>query len=358
MGLVMRKSITLAKGVRLNLGMTGTSVSFGGKGLRETIHTSGRRTTTVGIPGTGIYYRTSTGGSNTRKPPPQTKQSVTVSAKPNNYEEVRRYEEYINAIKSVHTRCDTPVDWKSISASKEPYNPADLGPRQARAAKVLEAYNPGLFEKMSKTKTDLKRKELSDAVEQAAREDNAEYEDWLNLKFLADRVLDGDIDAYFQVINEMNPLDDLLEYGSDFEFGANDGTAMEVEFRVKPAKVIPTHVLSLTPTGRLSNKDMPKTAYNDLMQDYVCSCAMRIARDMFALLPLEKVVVHAVDKATDASTGRAEEITILSAVYDRRGIEKLDMRGVDPSDALNNFKHNMSFAKTSGFKLVRRIAEY
>ena len=65
MGLVVRKSITLTKGVRLNLGMTGASVSFGSKGIRQTIHSSGRRTTSVGIPGTGIYYRTSSGGANT-----------------------------------------------------------------------------------------------------------------------------------------------------------------------------------------------------------------------------------------------------------------------------------------------------
>lgn len=63
MGLRIRKSITICKGVRLNLGKSGASVSFGTKGLRQMIHTSGRRTTTVGIPGTGISYVTTSGGS-------------------------------------------------------------------------------------------------------------------------------------------------------------------------------------------------------------------------------------------------------------------------------------------------------
>lgn len=56
MGLNFRKSITLFKGIKLNLSKSGASLSFGGKGFRKTISTKGKVTTTVGIPGTGIYY--------------------------------------------------------------------------------------------------------------------------------------------------------------------------------------------------------------------------------------------------------------------------------------------------------------
>ena len=56
MGLRFRKSITLCKGVRLNFGKTGASVTLGQKGFHKTISTSGRVTTSIGIPGTGIYY--------------------------------------------------------------------------------------------------------------------------------------------------------------------------------------------------------------------------------------------------------------------------------------------------------------
>jgi hypothetical protein len=56
MGLRFRKSVTLCKGVKLNFGKTGMSVSVGGKGYHKTINTKGQVTTSVGIPGTGIYY--------------------------------------------------------------------------------------------------------------------------------------------------------------------------------------------------------------------------------------------------------------------------------------------------------------
>ena len=59
MGLCFRKSITIAPGVRVNLSKSGPSLSFGKKGIRETISATGKSTTTVGIPGTGVYYKKS-----------------------------------------------------------------------------------------------------------------------------------------------------------------------------------------------------------------------------------------------------------------------------------------------------------
>ena len=55
MGLRFRKSVTLCKGVKLNFGKSGMSVSVGGNGYRKTINTKGQVTTSMGIPGTGIW---------------------------------------------------------------------------------------------------------------------------------------------------------------------------------------------------------------------------------------------------------------------------------------------------------------
>ena len=56
MGFRFRKSIKIAPGVRVNLNKKSASISVGTKGARITKSTSGRTTTTVGIPGTGISY--------------------------------------------------------------------------------------------------------------------------------------------------------------------------------------------------------------------------------------------------------------------------------------------------------------
>ncbi len=56
MGLRFRKSISIIPGVKLNFGKNGMSVSTGVPGFRKTFHSSGRVTTSVGIPGMGLYY--------------------------------------------------------------------------------------------------------------------------------------------------------------------------------------------------------------------------------------------------------------------------------------------------------------
>lgn len=62
MGLRFRKSIKLGKHTRLNLNKKSFGVSFGGKGARFTLNSKGRRTSTFGIPGTGLSYTTASGG--------------------------------------------------------------------------------------------------------------------------------------------------------------------------------------------------------------------------------------------------------------------------------------------------------
>ena len=56
MGLKFRKSVKIAPGVRLNVSKKSASVSVGGKGFHKTFSTTGKTTTTVGIPGTGLSY--------------------------------------------------------------------------------------------------------------------------------------------------------------------------------------------------------------------------------------------------------------------------------------------------------------
>ena len=67
MGLRFRKSIKIANGVKLNFGKKGVGVSVGGKGARYSINSSGRRTATVGIPGTGLSYSHTSGGKKKSK---------------------------------------------------------------------------------------------------------------------------------------------------------------------------------------------------------------------------------------------------------------------------------------------------
>ena len=56
MGLNFRKSINLGKGFKLNIGKKSVGISGGVKGARVSINSSGRKTATFSIPGTGLSY--------------------------------------------------------------------------------------------------------------------------------------------------------------------------------------------------------------------------------------------------------------------------------------------------------------
>lgn len=331
MGLCFRKSITIAPGVRVNLSKSGPSLSFGKNGLRETISATGKSTTTVGIPGTGVYYKKSYDlkklgkGKDSGKADAKAKSAKDAEAKAaaaaakeqekqalmeENKAKLAEYENYVNSIKSVHKATDGYIDWASLNKGEIPTN----------------------IVRGSET-----------------------YKEWEELKKFSDRIVAGDVDAYLEVINEVKPYDDLLDYGSSFEVGTDKPDVLEVEFHVKSEQVVPDVEMSIKASGELSEKEMSKTNYFALMQDYICSTMIRIARDSFALLPVERVYVHAVDEVLNTATGHQDEVTLVSAEFDRNRLLSLNMEMIDPSDAVAGFSHNMKFAKTTGFKAVERI---
>lgn len=82
MGLRFRKSFKVAPGVKVNLNKKSTSITFGGKGVHKTYSSSGKKTTSVGIPGTGAYYTTSSGGGSGSKKPSSHKRIATDNLDP------------------------------------------------------------------------------------------------------------------------------------------------------------------------------------------------------------------------------------------------------------------------------------
>lgn len=329
MGLNFRKSITILPGVRLNLSKSGVSASFGRKGMRQSISTSGRATTTLGIPGTGVYYTKQTnvkklaGGlkdkitgkkTDTKK---EAKEEKKTSSKTvdnaqieANKQQVEEYEAYVTAIKSVHKQSDGMIDWNALNKGEVPTN-------------IVKGSD--------------------------------EYKEWLELKEFSDEVLKGDIDSYFAIIDEVKPFDDLLEFGSNFQVGTDRADLIEIEFAVRSDDVVPKIEMSLKANGDISEKELSKTAYFDLMQDYVASTTIRVARDAFALLPVDTVIVHAVDNILNTATGYEEELTLLSVKFTREKLMSLNLAMVDPSDALSQFECNMKFKKTQGFDPVNRV---
>ncbi len=57
MGFRFRKIISVIPGVKVNLSKTGVSTSLGGHGATVNVGSTGKKTLTLGIPGTGLSYQ-------------------------------------------------------------------------------------------------------------------------------------------------------------------------------------------------------------------------------------------------------------------------------------------------------------
>jgi tetratricopeptide (TPR) repeat protein len=61
-----RRSISLGGGIRVNINKRSLGISAGGHGVRYSVNTSGQSTRSIGVPGTGLYYRSQTGPTSGR----------------------------------------------------------------------------------------------------------------------------------------------------------------------------------------------------------------------------------------------------------------------------------------------------
>lgn len=290
MGLRFRRSMTLIPGVKLNFGKTGMSISTGVKGFRQTYNlNTGKKTTTVGLPGTGIYYTTTDGGKKkeNRSNTAQSTYTPSYNTSVNDF----NYAPTTPVTNTVHeTKVEKVVETKivEVPAPKEKLTYDDI-------KNIFRVSDEKIdwFEILSSRKpTDnLFNKEM-----------------WKYLNSVALKICQGDIDTYLKVIQDVNPYEDLLEYASDFDFGTDDASEMHISFKVL--------------SELIDEKD------KDLFEDYVCGCAIRVIRDTFALLPVETVFVTAEDKGKE----------ILNVEADRKMIEKIKFSYSDPSDIINFLK--------------------
>ena len=310
MGLRFRKSVTLCKGVKLNFGKTGMSVSVGGKGYHKTINTKGQVTTSVGIPGSGIYYTDTKRLGGNRQANTQrniqnqyyNQNTLRESQPVQGYEINDSIESYLNPQEQ-----NINSGFVKNEVMQEPeertYNEAETVENVHKLISEDEIRNLYLKSDEPVDWTELLVSTTADDV-------FMEQDKWIFLKGISHRILSGDIDAYLETIERMRPVDDLLDYGSQFEFGTDSPKSMEVEFQIN------------------QHNDMISDVTNsELYNEYVAACTIRVARDLFALLPVRYVVVHA----------QSGEKSVLETEFDKSVMQGIDLKVEKASEIIKKF---------------------
>ncbi len=284
----------------------------------------------------------------------QAKEQAKLSAVERAEFEVRTFENQLDLLLSVHKEQGPVWDWQSVASSLVPPAPERLCQHELRArqmACLLIGADQG----------------TADTITQAQALDDQEYQQELaahnadaarleQLRSLAHRILAGDVTAYTTALTQLSPLSELSVLGSTIHFTVHSTQLIECILNVAGLQIIPAETKSLTSTGKLSVKPTPRARLHELYQDHICSCMLRVARETFALLPAETLLITA---RVEGTGRRHTEEAVLSAVFARERLLKLDFDRLDPSDAIETFVHRGDFKasrKTAAFAPIVAFA--
>lgn len=264
--------------------------------------------------------------------------------------EVEAYEGQIALLLSTHRECTPHVDWAEVAAQL----PAPMPVRSRK--KELEAYAQILGDREA-----LKNAEalLMAARERDAADSDAAYRAYLESEEarasrakLAKRVLRGEAAAAEEAVAAIDPFFEITRTGIGVRVKVHGSGIGECWVDAKGPEVLPSDSKSLTASGKLSVKPMPRGQAHELFQDYICSCVLRVGREMFAILPCASVLVHATAPVFDPAVGYSERRTVISVRFELARFAGLNFERIDPSDAVD------AFGARSDFKTSRKSGAF
>ena len=212
-----------------------------------------------------------------------------------------------------------------------------------------------------------KRRELEQAVDDGRALDDEKFQeaqqsyeqqkrDFARRKKIAEGIFAGEIQAFVEAVREVNPFSGNSLLGDSVGFRFDAPWCVEATVKVHAEDIIPSQEKRLLASGKLSVKQMPTGRFYELYQDHICSCVLRVARELFAILPpLRIVFVHAEAKLLNTQTGHKEGQPILSVAIPHENLGQLNFEEIDCSDSMKNFVHRMNVRKTKGFSACERL---
>lgn len=265
--------------------------------------------------------------------------------------EVEVYENHIDLILSVHKESANIIDWKALKDAKEP-----IEPQRKRTNEM--SFKAGFLTKILGNESIKKEKAIQkddEDFELAYEQWKLDRSTWEENKLLASKLLSGDEESKIQILKRIDPFSDISELGSSLNFEIKENKIVEAILRPHGKDVVPSETKSLLQSGKLSVKKMPVGKFNEIFQDYICSCVLRIGNETLAIIPDQLILIHVLDEILNTKTGHMEEQCVVSVAISRDTIASLNMNMIDPSDSMENFVHNMKFLKTKGLQPVKKL---
>ena len=255
----------------------------------------------------------------------QAKEQAKLSAIEQARLEVETFDSQLEVLLSVHKEQGEIWDWREIATSLPPPCPIKHPRNEHRAKQQLAVLTAGQREASQHLITAARSRD-EEEYRSAAQAHAEEMAQWEKFRTLARRLLSGEHKAFTETLVEVNPFAEISNLGSAIHFAVHTPKVLECALKVEGRQAIPAEVKTLTASGKLSVKPMPKGRFHEIYQSYLCGCVLRVARELFALFPVETVLVNATVDSHDPRTGRQSELPVLSVATTRAVIERLDCR--------------------------------
>jgi hypothetical protein len=389
MSLRFRKTITLAPGLRLNLGARGVSLSAGPRGASVTLGRNGLFGN-VGLPGTGLSYRTRLDGrrGNAAEPdePEPATEPIPITATigtdgrlmltdpdgaplPEEAREAALWRNRATLTDLMERRATELNEWSDRLIRPHLKTPAP--------GSIAAAFVPDPF--------DLPRPEKPDPA------DTGLFASWFGGRERAEARYQEDLSSYRAAISEWRAAEENHRVEQEAararheRWRNGDGSAAQDRFETRLAAIgwpretlvsyqtsrselqadvdLPELEAMPTETARVMKQEMrvlmTVKGEQERRLDYathVHSIGFRIAGEAFAAMPgLGSVLISGFSQRQSRATGQVEEEYLYSVRIERSGWERIDfsqLDQIDPVEALTRFDLRRDMTRTGVFRPI------
>lgn len=319
MAIRFRRTITLFPGVKLNIGKTGiTGLTIGPRGFSFTIGRDGTYAN-VGLPGTGLSYRTKLTGSPAAEkeatlPPPQPLENLTLAV-------------------------NEAGELEITTAGGERLAGQALEQVKKSQREQLEQWLAAEAERQNNLKPLLELYHLTPPPHNEPDFDVLPAGEKEKLHTIYQQALDGDGEAMHQLLELVfSAIQWPRETKISFEL-SDDGTQLWCDVDLPEQEMLPTQMKTVNKRSlSLTLKDRPAGEQAQNYVTHIHAIGFRLIGEALACLPpLQTVVLSAYSQRLDGRTGHIQDDYLYSVRVNRPGWESLNFANLAQVDVVACF---------------------
>lgn len=271
---------------------------------------------------------------------------------------VHTYNAYLDLLLYAHEGVSEPLNWNSFTSDQEPMEPVFWRIWENEAEFELKNYEPSFFDiligrdrrKIRKLRKKLEEARSMDMEVHLFNQQNyrKNKQDWKHLQEMKAGIEKGDPSAYQDAIDYFDPYASITQLGSVMDYKIYS-EYLRINVYIDAAEIIPDFIFAKTATDELVMNKLSTERFNKIYHDYICSSAVLIARETFALLPVKYIHLNMMSGGV-ASVGQGSESkAILAVKFSTEMLKQSNEQLFGCLKALVNLPERIQFSVVSGF---------